>query len=63
MKKDITFKDKLNLIIEQEERNAVWLSKKIGCSHTLAYGMLSGKSNITSKYRFKIKSLFGFIIN
>lgn len=59
MKKDITFKDKLNLIIEQEERNAVWLSKKIGCSHTLAYGMLSGKSNITSKYRFKIKSLFG----
>ena len=57
--KDITFRDKLNLILEREERNAVWLSKKLGCSHTLAYGMLSGKSTITAKYRFKIRALFG----
>ena len=57
--KDITFRDKLKLILEREERNAVWLSKKLGCSHTLAYGMLSGNSTITPRYKFKIRSLFG----
>ena len=57
--KDITFRDKLNIIMQEEERNAVWLSKKLGCSHTLAYGMLSGKSTITSRYKFKIRPLFG----
>jgi hypothetical protein len=45
--------------MQEEERNAVWLSKKLGCSHTLAYGMLSGKSTITSRYKFKIRALFG----
>ena len=58
-KNEITFRDKLRIIMKREERNAVWLSKKIGCSHTLAYGMLSGSSNITPKFRFKIKALFG----
>tara|TARA_X000001382_G_C3142861_1_gene170197 strand:+ start:505 stop:711 length:207 start_codon:yes stop_codon:yes gene_type:complete len=57
--KGLTFREKLNFIIHNEERNAVWLSKKLGCSHTLAYGMLSGKSTITAKYRFKIRALFG----
>jgi hypothetical protein len=56
---NLTFKDKLNMIMKEEERNAVWLSKKLGCSHTLAYGMLSGKSTITERYRFKIRALFG----
>ena len=56
---NLTFKDKLNMIMKEEERNAVWLSKKLGCSHTLAYGMLSGKSTITERYRFKIRTLFG----
>tara|TARA_R100001530_G_C4317687_1_gene154798 strand:+ start:1638 stop:1823 length:186 start_codon:yes stop_codon:yes gene_type:complete len=55
----IKFRDKLNMIMQEEERNAVWLSKKLGCSHTLAYGMLSGKSTITSRYKFKIRALFG----
>jgi len=56
---NLKFKDKLNMIMKEEERNAVWLSKKLGCSHTLAYGMLSGKSTITSRYKFKIRALFG----
>ena len=56
---NLTFKDKLNMIMKEEERNAVWLSKKLGCSHTLAYGMLSGTSTITERYRFKIRALFG----
>jgi hypothetical protein len=56
---ELTFRDKLRIIMKREERNAVWLSNKIGCSHTLAYGMLSGKSNITPKFKFKIKALFG----
>ena len=56
---NLKFKDKLNMIMKEEERNAVWLSKKLGCSHTLAYGMLSGKSTITAKYRFEIRALFG----
>ncbi len=56
---NLTFKDKLNMIMKEEERNAVWLSKKLGCSHTLAYGMLSGRSTITERYRFKIRALFG----
>ena len=56
---NLTFKEKLNMIMKEEERNAVWLSKKLGCSHTLAYGMLSGRSTITERYRFKIKALFG----
>ena len=56
---NLTFKDKLNMIMKEEERNAVWLSKKLGCSHTLAYGMLNGKSTITPRYKFKIRTLFG----
>ena len=56
---NLTFKEKLNMIMKEEERNAVWLSKKLGCSHTLAYGMLSGRSTITERYRFKIRALFG----
>ena len=54
-----SYREKLNMIMKEEERNAVWLSKKLGCSHTLAYGMLSGRSTITERYRFKIKALFG----
>ena len=56
---NLTFKEKLNMIMKEEERNAVWLSKKLGCSHTLAYGMLSGRSTNTERYRFKIRALFG----
>ena len=58
-KGSFSYREKLNMIMKEEERNAVWLSKKLGCSHTLAYGMLSGKSTITERYRFKIKALFG----
>ncbi len=54
-----SYREKLNMIMKEEERNAVWLSKKLGCSHTLAYGMLSGRSTITERYRFKIRALFG----
>jgi len=58
-KGSFSYREKLNMIMKEEERNAVWLSKKLGCSHTLAYGMLSGRSTITERYRFKIKALFG----
>ena len=54
-----TFREKLNFIIQVEERNAVWLSKKLGCSHTLCYNWLKGKAPITDFYRLKIKGLFG----
>ena len=49
----------LQVILETEERNAVWLSKKLGCSHTLCYNWLKGKAPITDFYRLKIKGLFG----
>ena len=58
-KGSFSYREKLNMIMKEEERNAVWLSKKLGCSHTLAYGMLSGRSTITERYRFKIRALFG----
>lgn len=58
-KGNFSYREKLNMIMKEEERNAVWLSKKLGCSHTLAYGMLSGRSTITERYRFKIRALFG----
>ena len=41
-----------------EERNAVWLSKKLFCSHTLVYNWIKGKSEVSDSYWFKIKSLF-----
>ena len=57
--KDITFRDKLNLILEREERNAVWLSKKLSCSHTLCYNWLKYKTKVSDKYKMGIRNLFG----
>ena len=48
----------IKIILDMEERNAVWLSKKLFCSHTLVYNWIKGKSEVSDSYWFKIKSLF-----
>ena len=50
---------KLKALLEYEERNPSWLSRKLGCSHTLCYDWLKGKKRITEKYKVKIRGLFG----
>lgn len=52
------FETKLLWIMGIEERNAVWLSKKVDCSHTLCYKWLRG-GKVSEKYRKKIRSIFG----
>ena len=52
-------RSRLLWILEVEERNAVWLSKKIDCSHTLCYNWLKGEASISKKYQYKIRDLFG----
>lgn len=54
-----SYNSKLKTILEVEDRNAVWLSKKLGCSHTLCYNWLKFNAKITEKYRIKITGLFG----
>ena len=46
------------MILEMEERNAVWLSKKLQCSHTIVYNWIKGISKVSDDYWFKIRSLF-----
>tara|TARA_Y100000401_G_scaffold38325_1_gene28923 strand:+ start:16836 stop:17018 length:183 start_codon:yes stop_codon:yes gene_type:complete len=53
------YNQKLKAILEHEERNAIWLSKKLSCSHTLCYAWLKGTKKVTGKYRLKIRGLFG----
>lgn len=55
----MTYEQKLNQILMLEDRNAVWLSKKLGCSHTLCYNWLKYKTTVSEKYRIRIKSVFG----
>lgn len=57
--KQLTYEQILINIMKLEERNAVWLSKKLKCSHTLCYNWLSGKSLVSEKYKFQLRSLFG----
>ena len=58
VQKEMLFNTKLLWILASEDRNAVWLSKKLSCSHTLCYNWLKG-TTITEEYRFKIRALFG----
>ena len=53
------YNHKLKAIMEYEERNAVWLSKKLSCSHTLVYNWLKGITEVSEKYKVKITGLFG----
>ena len=53
------FRDYLDFFLTQEERNPSWLSKKIGCSHTLVHNWLSGKSEPSDLYLSKLNSLYG----
>jgi len=41
------------------DRNAVWLSKKLNCSHTLCYNWLKGKAKVSERYKIKVRNLFG----
>lgn len=59
MKKTIPFTAKLIWILDLEDRNPSWLSRKLDCSHTLCYDWIKGKTIITNKYRKKIRELFG----
>ena len=52
-------KDILDVILTTEERTPHWLSKKLGCSHTLVYKWLSGKIKISEEYQIKINKVFG----
>ena len=55
-------KTRLALLLEQEDRNANWLSKKLGCSHTLVYNWCKGKGNPNSFYKQRISTLFNIPI-
>tara|TARA_Y100001963_G_scaffold127730_1_gene181384 strand:+ start:76 stop:237 length:162 start_codon:yes stop_codon:yes gene_type:complete len=46
-------------IMKLEDRNAVWLSKKLSCSHTLCYNWLKYKTKVSDKYKMGIRNLFG----
>ena len=52
-------KSYLDTILTTEDRTPHWLSKKIGCSHTLVYKWLNGKIKISANYQLKINKLFG----
>ena len=56
-KKD--FKDYLDFFLTQEERNPSWLSRKLGCSHTLVHNWLNGLSEPNELYKKKLTTLFG----
>ena len=49
---------KLKELLEIEDRNANWLSKKLGCSHTLVYNWIKGIGSPGWKYRSMICRLF-----
>ena len=51
-------KDILEVLLTTEDRSAHWLSKKIGCSHTLVYKWLNGKIKISEEYAIKINKVF-----
>ena len=36
--------------LKEEERTPVWLSRKIGVSHTLVYGWFNGNRNMNSMH-------------
>ena len=48
----------IKMILEMEERNAVWLSMKLQWSHTILYNWIKGISKVSDDYWFKIRSLF-----
>ena len=49
---------KLAKLLKQEDRNAKWLSKKIGCSHTAVYNWVKGIHEPSFEYKRKISTLF-----
>ena len=53
------YEQQLKTIMDMEDRNAVWLSKKLSCSHTLCYNWLKGSTKVSEKYKLKIRGLFG----
>lgn len=53
------YNQKLKAIMQLEERNAVWLSKKLSCSHTLVYNWLKEITEVSEKYKMQIRALFG----
>lgn len=55
----MTYEQKLKQIMQLEDRNAVWLSKKLDCSHTLCYNWLRFRSVVSDRYKIKIRSIFG----
>ncbi len=55
----MTYEQKLKQIMILEDRNAVWLSKKLSCSHTLCYNWLNFRSKVSEQYRIRIRSIFG----
>ena len=52
-------KNKLLAVLEAEDRNAVWLSKRLQCSHTLVYNWLKGITPISDTFQIKIRGIFG----
>ena len=49
---------RLKDVLKMEDRNANWLSKKLGCSHTLVYNWLKGIGTPSWKYKSMICRLF-----
>ena len=46
-------------LLNFHERNANWLSKKLGISHTLVYKWTKGEAPIKPRYMSKIQEIFG----
>ena len=45
-------------LLKEHERNAVWLSKKIGVSHTLVYCWLKGTRTLNPQHFELIMGIF-----
>ena len=45
-------------LLKYNERNANWLSRKLGVSHTLVYKWTKGQSQIKPRYISQIKEIF-----
>ena len=50
--------ERLQLLLEKNDRNASWLSRKLGVSHTLVHNWIQNKSDLKLKYITKINSIF-----
>ena len=58
MDKNKTNQKKLINILKSEERNRIWLSRKLGVSHSLVCYWYKGERTISDVHKLKICKLF-----